>query len=92
MLGVGVPRVELLGGDFDLWLPLYMLLSFLLIRTAARVRLTIATSVVAFVGGTLWAWSAGVFGVIPAGATAVLVAIAAGGIVQRVLRPQAGRD
>lgn len=91
VLGVGGLRFAA-GGDFDFWLPLYMLLSFLLIRSAARKRLTVPTAIASFVAGTLWAWWAGAFGVIPAGATAVLVALAAGTIAQRVARPQAGPD
>jgi hypothetical protein len=39
--------------------------------------------IVAFVGGTLWAWSANGLGVVPAAALAVLLAIVAGGIRRR---------
>lgn len=90
MFGVGVPRVDA-GGDFDLWLPAYMLFAFLLIRFVAHMRLSIATSVAAFVGGTLWAWSSDALGILPAGAVAVLLAFAAGEIVRRRGRPQTRR-
>jgi hypothetical protein len=82
LLGVGGLRMRPEGG-FDFWLPAYMLFTFLLARTVVGMRLSPMTGVVAFVGGTLWAWSANGLGVVPAAALAVLLAILAGGIRRR---------
>jgi hypothetical protein len=88
ILGVGVPRDGVAGG-WDFWLPFYILLTLLLVRVVVGFRITVWTSIAAFVAGSLWAWSVDVFGVIQAGGTAVLIAIAAGAIARRVPRASA---
>jgi hypothetical protein len=82
MLGVGGPRVPAEGG-FDFWLPTYMVLTFLLARSVVGMRLSPVIGIVAFAGGTLWAWFANGLGIVPAAALAVLLAIVAGGIRRR---------
>lgn len=86
LLGVGGLRVRP-EGDFDFWLPAYMLLTFLLAGSVVGIRLR-AAAVVAFAGGTLWASSAQAVGTLPAAAIAILVAILAGGIRRRRGWPQ----
>ena len=81
-LGVGGLRVRPEGG-FDFWLPAYMVLTFLLARSVVGVRLFAVVGIVAFAGGTLWAWSADELGIVPAAALAILLAIMAGGIRRR---------
>jgi hypothetical protein len=88
IVGVGVPPGRLTGG-WDLWLPIYMLLALLLIRFVAGLRIGVPTAIAAFVAGTLWAWTADVFGVAPAGGTAILLAVVAGKLARRH-RPHAG--
>jgi hypothetical protein len=88
ILGVGVPRHGG-GGGWDLWLPAYMLLSLALLRVAGHLRLTAWTAAAAFAGGTLWAWAADAFGVVPAAGVAVLLAFAIGGTSRRLARPRA---
>jgi hypothetical protein len=82
LFGVGGLRVRPEGG-FDFWLPAYMLLTFLLARAVVGMRLSPMTGVVAFAGGTLWAWSAHSFGIVPAAALAVLLTIVAGLVRRR---------
>jgi hypothetical protein len=82
LLGVGGLRVRPQGG-FDFWLPAYMLLTFLLALAVVGMRFSPMTGVLAFAGGTLWAWSANGLGIVPAAALAVLLAIVAGGIRRR---------
>jgi hypothetical protein len=82
LLGVGGPRAPA-GGGFDFWLPTYMVLTFVLVRSVVGIRLLLVVGVLAFAGGTLWAWSANGLGVVPAAALAVLLAIVAGGIRRR---------
>ncbi len=82
LLGVGGLRVRPEGG-FDFWLPTYMLLTFLLSCSVVGVQRLLVMGIVAFVGGTFWAWSANGLGVVPAAALAVLLAIVAGGIRRR---------
>jgi hypothetical protein len=82
LIGVGGPRSPVSGG-FDFWLPTYMVLTFLLARSVIGLRHLTMVGIIAFVGGTLWAWSANGLGVVPAAALAVLLAIVAGGIRRR---------
>lgn len=70
-------------GGFDFWLPTYMVLTFLLVRSVVGIRLFALAGIVAFAGGTLWAWSADGLGILPAAALAILLAIVAGGIRRR---------
>lgn len=82
LLGVGGLRVRP-EGSFDFWLPTYMVLTFLLARSVVSMRLSPVIGIVAFAGGTVWAWSANGLGILPGAALAVLVAILAGGIRRR---------
>lgn len=82
LLGVGGPRLAAQGG-FDFWLPTYMVLTLLLAHLVVGIRLSPVMGIVAFAGGTLWAWSANGLGIVPAAALSVLLAIVAGGIRRR---------
>jgi hypothetical protein len=72
------------SGDYDLWLPVLVLLSFVLIRVLGGLRFGVRSAVAALVLGTLWSWSTEPLGVLPATALAVLLAFVAGGIVRRI--------
>lgn len=84
ILGVGVGMWPEPTGAYDLWLPVLVLLSFVLIRVVGGLRLGVRTAVAAVVVGTLWSWSTEVVGVVPATAWAVLVAFVGGGIARRL--------
>lgn len=84
LLGFGVDRWPDASGGFDAWLPVFVLLSFVLLRGVARLRFTWRTSVAALVGGTLWSWAKDAIGVIETSALAVLVAFAAGVAIRRL--------
>jgi len=85
ILGVGVGMWPDPSGGYDLWLPVLVLISFVLIRVVGGLRFGVRTAVAALVLGTLWSWSAEAIGVLPATAWAVLVALVAGGVVRRVV-------
>jgi hypothetical protein len=87
ILAVGVPR-EAVAGGFDFWLPLYMVLTLVLVRVVAGLRISVVSAVAAFVGGTIWAWWADASGTIPAAALALLLAFVAGEVVRRRPRPE----
>jgi hypothetical protein len=91
VLGVGVPPPAPVGG-WDLWLPIYIVVALVLLRFLARLRVTAWTACIAFAAGTAWAWAASEWGVVQAGGTAVLVAIAVGSLPRRARRshPDAG--
>jgi hypothetical protein len=80
------------GGGFDVWLPLYMFLSFVLVHMATGWYVTLRKTLVAVALGMFWSWSVGVISVIPAAAAAVLIACIAGMIVRRRTRPTRGSD
>ena len=88
ILSVGVGRWTDISGGYDPWIPLLILIAFVLVRVVARLGITWRTSIAAVAGGTLWAWSTDWFGIIPASAVAVLVAFVGGEIV---LRAEAAR-
>ena len=90
ILGVGVGMWPDPTGGYDLWLPVLVLLSFVLIRVVGGLRFGVWTAVAALVLGTLWSWSTEAIGVLPATAWVVLVAFFAGGIVRRVAARRAG--
>jgi uncharacterized membrane protein YraQ (UPF0718 family) len=69
---------------WDFWLPAYMLLSFLLIVVFLRIRITPWIALACFAAGTLWSWLDNAIGVLPAGAVAVLVAVASGALLPRI--------
>jgi hypothetical protein len=71
------------GGGFDVWLPLYVFLSFVLVLSATGWYLTIRKACVAFALGMVWSWSVNRLSVIPAAALAVLIAAVANMIVRR---------
>ena len=75
------------GGGFDVWLPLYVFLSFVLVLSATGWYLTIRKACVAIALGMLWSWSVDVLSVIPAAAVAVLIAAIANLIARRRGRP-----
>ena len=90
ILGVGVGRWPDPTGAYDLWLPVLVLISFVLMRVVGGLRFGVRTAVAAVVLGTLWSWSTEAVGVIPASAWVVLVAFFAGAIVRRVAARRAG--
>ena len=73
-------------GGFQVWLPVFVVLGFVVIRVIAGLRIGVATSIAALVGGTLWAWWIDTAGVIPASAGIVLVAFVAGSVIRRRAR------
>ena len=81
-IGVGGTWVDV-GGGFDVWLPLYVFLSFVLVLSATGSYLTIRKACVAIALGMLWSWSVNRLSVIPAAALAVLIAALANMIVRR---------
>lgn len=81
LLAVGVGRWADLTGDYDLWLPVLVLLAFVLVRVVARLGINWRTSIAAIAGGTLWSWATDWVGVIAASAAAVLIAFIGGEIV-----------
>lgn len=91
MIGVGGTFVNV-GGGFDVWLPLYMFLSFVLVHMATGWYVTLRKTGVAVALGMFWSWSVNVISVIPAAAAAVLIACIAGMIVHRRARPARGSD
>ena len=91
MIGVGGTFVNV-GGGFDVWLPLYLFLSFVLVHMATGWYVTLRKTGVALALGMFWSWSVNVISVIPAAAAAVLIACIAGMIVHRRARPARGSD
>ncbi|MGH2634691.1 MAG: hypothetical protein ACRDHU_00845 [Actinomycetota bacterium] len=83
ILAVGGPAPQI-PPNWDFWLPAYMVLSFLLIVTLVRGRVTPWTGAVCLAAGTLWAWADNAMGVVPAGALAVLVAVLIGAVRRRI--------
>jgi hypothetical protein len=90
MVAVGGTWVDV-GGGFDVWLPLYIFLSFVLVHSATGWYITLRKTGVALALGMLWSWSVGVISVIPAAAAAVLIACIAGMFVRRRARPTRAR-
>jgi ABC-type antimicrobial peptide transport system permease subunit len=91
MVGVGGTFVNV-GGGFDVWLPLYIFLSFVLVHSVTGWYVTLRKTGVAVALGMFWSWSVNVISVIPAAAAAVLIACIAGMIVHRRARPTRGSD
>jgi membrane protein implicated in regulation of membrane protease activity len=85
-IGVGGTWVDV-GGGFDVWLPLYVFLSFLLVLSSTGWYLTIRRACAAIALGMFWSWSVNRLSVIPAAALAVLIAAIANMIVRRRGRP-----
>jgi hypothetical protein len=67
-------------------------LALIQLRVVGRFPMGVRTAAAAFVGGTLFAWSVSVFGVVQAIGTAFFVALTAGAIARRAPRPQPGAD
>jgi hypothetical protein len=77
MVGFGVPVPGELDGGFDVWLPLYLVLSFVLVMNVVGWRVSVRATIASVVGGHLWWWATTPLGVIPAAAAALLVVLAA---------------
>jgi membrane protein implicated in regulation of membrane protease activity len=90
MIAVGGTWVDV-GGGFDVWLPLYVFLAFVLLFSATGWYLTIRRACLAIALGMLWSWSVNRLSVIPAAAVAVLIAAVANMIVRRRGRPTRSR-
>jgi len=88
VVGVGGTFVNV-GGGFDVWLPLYIFLSFVLVHGVTGWYVTLRKTLMAVALGMFWSWSVNVIHVIPAAATAVLIACIAGMIVRRRAARQA---
>jgi hypothetical protein len=84
ILGVGVGAWPDPGGGFDLWLPVLVGASFVLIRVVIGLRITPIAAFAAVVGATLWAWMRDVIGLLPSIGVVVLVALACGEAVRAV--------
>jgi hypothetical protein len=82
-IAVGVPMWGDVGGGFDVWLPLYVVLSFAIVIAVTGWRVNLRRTLLAIACGMVWAWSVNRLGVIPAAALALLVAVVAGTIVRR---------
>lgn len=83
MLAVGVPLWGDVGGGWDVWLPLYLALSFVVVLAVNGWRINGRRALLAAACGLTWAWSVNRLGVIPAAASAVLIASVAGRLVRR---------
>ena len=68
------------GGGFDVWLPLYIALAFVLVLAATGPRLSVRKGIAILGFGMVWSWSVNHIGVIVAGGLAILFAIALGSI------------
>ncbi|HET7236120.1 MAG TPA: hypothetical protein VFK59_06775 [Actinomycetota bacterium] len=82
-IAVGVPMWGDVGGGFDVWLPVYVVLSFALVMAVVGWGLTTRRALVALAGGMTWSWAVNVLGVIPAASLALVIAVLAGAIVRR---------
>lgn len=87
IVAVGVPMWGDVGGGFDVWLPLYVALSFAIVMAVTGWRVNVRRALLAVAGGMAWAWSVNRLGVIPAAALVVLVTVLAGAIVRHRGRP-----
>ena len=83
-LAMGVGRWAERTGQFDPWVPVLVLVAFVLVRLVARLGITWRTTIAAIAGGTLWAWALDWVGPITASSLAFLVAVTAGRIVHRI--------
>ena len=81
-IGVGGTWVDV-GGGFDVWLPLYVFLAFVLLLSATGWYFTVRRACLAIALGMLWSWSVNRLSVIPAAALAVLIAALANMILRR---------
>ena len=68
----------------DVWAPVLILVSLVLVRLVARLGLTWRTVAAASAGGVLWAWSLDPFGAVTTSSVALLVAFGAGAAVNAV--------
>jgi hypothetical protein len=81
-VAVGVPVWGDVGGGWDVWLPVYVGLSFLFVLGAFHWQLTLRRALLAFALGMTWSWSVNLLGVIPAAASAVLLAAISGAVIR----------
>jgi uncharacterized membrane protein YdjX (TVP38/TMEM64 family) len=82
-LAMGVGRWAERTGRFDPWVPVLVLVAFVLVRVVARLGITWRTTTAAVAGGTLWAWALDWIGPIAASSLAFLVAVVPGEVVHR---------
>lgn len=82
MLAVGVPMWGDVGGGWDVWLPLYLALAFLLVLGVNGWKLNLPRALLALACGMTWAWSVNRLGVIPAAAFAILIAALSGTVLR----------
>jgi hypothetical protein len=87
VVAFGVPMWGDVGGGWDVWLPLYVALAFVLVLAVNRWRLSLRGSLLAIACGLTWAWSVNRLGVIPAAAAAVLITVIVGAIARSRGRP-----
>ena len=83
MVAVGVPTWGDVGGGWDVWLPLYIALAFLLVLGLSGWRINLRRALFAVACGMTWAWSVNRVGVLPAAALAAVVAVVAGAMLRR---------
>jgi hypothetical protein len=79
MLAVGGQFGDV-GGGFDVWLPLYVALAFVLVLAATGPRLSVRKLIAILGFGMVWSWSVNHVGVIVAGGIAILFAILLGSL------------
>jgi hypothetical protein len=90
VLSVGGPGPRLPTG-WDFALPVYIVLSLVLIRFAVRVRITPWTLVGSVAAGIMWDWASHAWGLVPALALSVLLALMAGAVLRRIATGGRGR-
>jgi hypothetical protein len=73
-----------LPNAWDFALPLYILLSLVLIRVVVRATVTPWTLLACLVAGVTWDWAGHAWGVVPAAALAILLALTARAVLRRV--------
>jgi hypothetical protein len=90
VLSVGGPGPQL-PNAWDFALPVYILLSLVLIRFVIRIRVSGWTLLGAVAAGVVWDWASHAWGVVPAGALAVLLTLLAGAVLRRIATGGRGR-
>jgi hypothetical protein len=83
LVAVGVPTWGTVRGGFDLWVPLYLVVSLAVVLSVTGRPLTVPKMLVAILAGTLWSWATDAVGVIPATAWAVMLTAICGGAYRR---------
>jgi hypothetical protein len=83
VLSVGGPGPNL-PTTWDLALPVYIVLSLVLIRSVVGVRISPWTLLGSVAAGIVWDWASHAWGVVPAGALAILLALMARALIGRI--------